>query len=125
MSSIQRLGPDDPRLSQIVIHNGTCYLSGQVGGVNGKLGDDIRQQTKETCDKIDTLLELAGTDKSCLVNCMIWVKNIKDDYAGMNEMYNEWIKDAKPTRACVESNMVFKKEGPQLLVEIQATAAMP
>ena len=110
-----------PRLSQIVIHNNTVYLSGQVG--NG--GPDIKAQTKETCDKIDALLELAGTDKTNLLQCMIWVKDIKNDYAGMNEVYNEWIKDGKPVRACVESNMVYKQEGVQLLVEIQAIAALP
>lgn len=120
-ANIQRLGPEDPRLSQIVIHNNTVYLSGQVG--NG--GPDIKAQTKETCDKIDALLELAGTDKTNLLQCMIWVKDIKNDYAGMNEVYNEWIKDGKPVRACVESNMVYKQEGVQLLVEIQAIAALP
>ena len=120
-ANIQRLGPEDPRLSQIVIHNNTVYLSGQVGSG----GADIKAQTKETCDKIDQLLSLAGTDKTNLLQCMIWVKDIKNDYAGMNEVYNEWIKDGKPVRACVESNMVYKQEGVQLLVEIQATAALP
>ena len=57
-ANIQRLGPEDPRLSQIVIHNNTVYLSGQVG--NG--GPDIKAQTKESCDKIDALFELAGTE---------------------------------------------------------------
>ncbi|CAL6412469.1 unnamed protein product [Bathycoccus prasinos] len=120
-NNIQRLGPADPRLSHIVIHNNTVYLSGQVGSG----GPDIKAQTKETCDKIDQLLTLAGTDKTNLLQCMIWVKDIKNDYAGMNEVYNEWIKDGKPVRACVESNMVYKQEGVQLLVEIQATAALP
>ena len=119
-NEIVRLLDEDPRFSEITIHNGIVYLCGQVGA-----GDDIRAQTKETIDEIDRLLALAGTDKTRLLNCTIWVKDIKNDYAGMNEIYNEWIKDGKPTRACVEANMVYKKEGAQLLVEIQATAALP
>ena len=83
-----------------------------------------RALTKETFSRLD-VGKLAGTDKTNLLQCMIWVKDIKNDYAGMNEVYNEWIKDAKPVRACVESNMVYKQEGVQLLVEIQAIAALP
>jgi enamine deaminase RidA (YjgF/YER057c/UK114 family) len=49
------------RMSQIVTHNGTVYLSGQVGD---DMNAGVEQQTRETLANIEHLLDLAGTDKS-------------------------------------------------------------
>ena len=48
------------RMSQIVAHNGTVYLSGQVGD---DMNAGVEQQTRETLANIEHLLDLAGTDK--------------------------------------------------------------
>lgn len=45
---------------QIVAHNGTVYLAGQVGD---DMNAGIEQQTRETLANIEHLLDLAGTDK--------------------------------------------------------------
>ena len=64
--------------------------------------------------------ETAGTDKSRLLTAMIWLKNIDEDFAAMNGVWNAWVDpDNKPVRACVEANMAR----PSILVEIQCTAA--
>ena len=116
-NDIQRLGTDDPRMSQVVIHNGVVYCSGQVG----PNFDTVREQTIETLERCEKLLELAGTDKSRLLTSMCWLRDIKDA-PEFNAVYNEWIDgENKPTRACVQAELAR----PALLVEVQVTAALP
>ena len=55
--TVQRL-QTNRRMSQIVIHNGTVYLAGQVGD---DLAAGIQQQTRETLANIEQLLAEAGS----------------------------------------------------------------
>jgi len=59
MSDIRRLDVDT-RVRHGVIHNGTVYLTGQVG-TPGRSAED---QMREVLDKIDSLLAKAGTDNT-------------------------------------------------------------
>jgi enamine deaminase RidA (YjgF/YER057c/UK114 family) len=105
-------------MSQTVIHNGIVYISGQVDPT--KTGD-IKGQTKDVLGKVDALLTEAGTDKSRLLTASIWVKDIEKDFAGMNDVWSEWVDaENKPVRATVEANMAR----PEILVEIQVSAAL-
>ena len=114
---ITRLGTDDPRMSQIVVHNGIVYLSGQVDEVEA----DVAGQTKSILNQIDKLLEQAGTDKSRLLTAKIWLKDINKDFRTMNEVWKAWVDpDNKPVRATVEANLAL----PEILVEVQVTAAL-
>lgn len=70
---------------------------------------------------ISTYLEEAGTDKSKLLTATIWVKDIKSDFASMNEVWNAWIDpNNKPVRATTEASLA----APNMLVEIQVSAAV-
>lgn len=81
----------------------------------------VTGQTQGTLAKIDSLLAQAGTDKKSLLTAQIWVKDIDRDFADMNKVWNEWIDpDNKPVRATVQANMAR----PNILVEIQVTAAI-
>jgi len=62
--SVQRQLTNE-RMSQIVTHNGTVYLAGQVGD---DMNAGIEQQTRETLANIERLLDLAGTDKHNLLS---------------------------------------------------------
>ena len=71
--------------------------------------------------KVDALLTEAGTDKSRLLTASIWVKDIEKDFAGMNDVWSEWIDaENKPVRATIEANMART----EILVEIQVSAAL-
>lgn len=116
--SIQRLNAG-PRFNQIAIHDGICYLSGQV--FRGAK-DDAGAQTRGILAQVDALLKEAGTSKSNILSCTIWLADIERDVAAMNAEWDKWVdKDNMPVRACVESKLVDS----EITVEIQATAAVP
>ena len=120
-SHIVRINTKDPRMSQVVVHraSSTVYLSGITGAEEG---DNVTLQTQNVLRKIDERLALAGTDKSQLLHCSIWLKDINRDFAAMNTVWNAWVDpDNKPARATVQSAMAR----PEILVEIQATATLP
>ena len=113
--SIQRLHTES-RYSEIVIHNGTVYLAGQLAD---DYRGDIRQQTRETLASIDRFLAEAGTDKSRILSVTIYLKDMAD-YAGLNEVYDAWVAEgAAPARACVEAKLY----DPRVLVEMMVVAA--
>lgn len=116
-ATIQRIGLDNPNMSQAVIHNGIVYISGQVDAT----ANDIQGQTKNVLSKIDSLLKESGTDKSKLLTASIWVKDIDKDFKDMNSVWSQWIDPKnKPVRATVEANMA----SPDILVEVQVSAAL-
>ena len=111
--AIRRIDPG-PRMSAIVIHNDTIYLAGQVGE-----GDTVAAQTRDTLAKIDQLLARAGTDKSKILQAIIWLADMSD-FAEMNEVWDAWIDPANPpARACGEARLA----APRYKVEIIITAA--
>ena len=60
------------RMSQMVIHNETIYLAGQVGDPSG----DIAEQTRSMLAKVDRLLAEAGSDKTKILQATIWVASL-------------------------------------------------
>jgi enamine deaminase RidA (YjgF/YER057c/UK114 family) len=117
MRNIVRIEPG-PRYSRAVIFNGMLFVAGQTAD---DLSQDIRGQTKETLAKIDAILAAAGADKSRLLTCQIWLKNISEDFNGMNEVWDMWTAPSEvPTRATAQCEMAE----PGILVEIIVTAAL-
>lgn len=117
MSEIQRIDSNQ-RLSRIVIHNGVAHIAGVT---SSDLSADIKAQTRDVLAKIDGYLEQAGTDKSRLLTVQIWLKDIEQDFDGMNEIWGEWAdKDNMPTRATCEAKLARDA----LLVEIIVSAAV-
>jgi enamine deaminase RidA (YjgF/YER057c/UK114 family) len=114
MAKISRTDPGSI-LSKAVEHHGFVYLQGVTAKDTGK---DIKDQTAEVLAQIDQLLEEHGTDKTQLLQALIWVKNIRDRDA-MNEVWAPWLpKDGAPARACVQAELA----NPSILVEIMVTA---
>jgi len=105
------------RMSQIVIHNGTVYLAGQVAKSSEA---DLQEQTRTTLEKIEGLLAKAGSDKEHLLSAIIYLRDIKD-FAAMNEVWDAWVAEGHaPARACVEARLAH----PELLVEISIVATV-
>jgi len=104
------------RMSRIVKHNGTIYLCGQVckDATQG-----IQEQTTSMLEKVDELLQQAGSDSSHILSATIYIKDMK--YFGeMNTVWESWLPEGHaPARACVEASMARDA----LLVEISVIAA--
>ncbi len=116
MSDITRINTNQ-RMSQAVIHNGTVWLAGQVGTQN----QSVAEQTTEILGKIDALLTQAGTDKTRILQAIIWMKSM-DDFAEMNGVWDAWVPEGHaPARAAGESALA----APGFTVEITVVAALP
>jgi enamine deaminase RidA (YjgF/YER057c/UK114 family) len=106
------------RLAGAVVHGNTVYLAGQVADDPTQ---DAEGQTADILRQIDALLAEAGTDKSRLLSCLVFLKDIRD-VGGMNRAWDAWLDAANPpARATVEAKLV----DPAWLVEITAIAALP
>jgi enamine deaminase RidA (YjgF/YER057c/UK114 family) len=114
--SIQRLHTEK-RYSEIVIHNATVYLAGQLAD---DYSGDIAEQTRQTLANIDRLLAEAGSDKAQILSLTIYLKDMAD-YAAMNTLWDAWVAEgAAPARACVEGKLY----DPRVLVEMMVVAAL-
>ena len=112
---IQRVHPG-PRMSEMVIHNETVYLSGQIADDGST---DVESQTRDVLRQIDALLAEAGTDRSKLLTATIYLADI-GTFAAMNQAWDAWVDPANaPARATVEARLA----APEYLVEIQVVAA--
>ncbi len=106
----------DQRLSEVAIHNGTIYLAGQI---SEGLEPDIGAQMSEVLGHVDRLLAEAGSDKTCILSCQIYLANM-DDFPGMNAVWDDWVAPGHtPPRATVETRLA----NPACLVEVVITAA--
>ena len=115
--NITRLGTERRRMSKIVIHNGTVYLCGQVAKDSGA---GIKEQTQTMLDKVDDLLEQAGSDRQHILSATIYIKDMQD-FTQMNAVWDDWVIEGySPARACVEASLAR----PELLVEISVVAAV-
>ena len=105
------------RLSEMAVHGGVCYLAGQVPA---DATQDIRGQTRQVLAAIDALLARAGSDKSRLLMCQIFLADL-NDFAGMNEVWEAWLPAGNaPPRATVLAQLAK----PKWRVEMVVTAAV-
>lgn len=105
------------RLSETAIHNETVYLAGQIADDTTQ---DIEGQTREVLAHVDRLLSEAGSDKTCILMCQIFIADMAD-FPGMNVVWDEWVAQGHtPPRATVEAKLA----NPACLVEIVVTAAL-
>jgi enamine deaminase RidA (YjgF/YER057c/UK114 family) len=103
------------RMSQSVIHNGTVYLAGQVGTP----GDNVTDQTRQCLDKVDALLAEAGSDKTRILQTVVWLADMAD-FAEMNAVWDAWVAPGHtPARACGEAALAT----PEYRVEFIVIAA--
>jgi enamine deaminase RidA (YjgF/YER057c/UK114 family) len=114
MSEITRHHVGD-RMSQIVTHNGTIYLAGQVGAP----GASVTEQSRACLEQVDTLLAEVGSDKTRILQCVIWLADMAD-FAEMNAVWDAWVAPGHtPARACGEAKLAT----PEYLVEFIVIAA--
>ncbi|MFZ6775369.1 RidA family protein [Undibacterium sp. Ji83W] len=113
--SIQRFHVG-PRLSETAIFNKVVYLAGQIPD---DASQDIAGQTAQVLAHIDRLLAEAGSDKSRILSCQIFLSDISL-ISGMNQVWDAWVAQGNtPPRATVEAKLA----NPAWLIEVVVTAA--
>ena len=104
------------RMSKVVEHNGTLYLSGLTNDEG-----DMKEQTAAVLAKAEAILNQYGSDKKHILSATIYLKDIDADFKDMNSVWDAWVeKGFAPARACVEAKMAREA----LLVEISIVAAV-
>jgi enamine deaminase RidA (YjgF/YER057c/UK114 family) len=105
------------RLSEIVVHNGTVYLAGEVPDDTSK---DATGQTEEVLAKIEKLLKQVGSDKTRILSAQIFLRDMAD-FAGMNAAWEKWVAaGCTPARATIQAKLA----NADYRVEIMAIAAL-
>jgi len=106
-----------PRMSEMAVHNGVCYLAGQVAR---DAWLDIGGQTRQVLAAIDTLLAQAGSDKSKILRAEIFLADMAD-FPAMNAVWDAWVAPGNtPPRATVQAALAK----PDWKIEIVFTAAV-
>ena len=125
MSNVTKVNPSPALpLSAATIHNGVVYVSGAVGfepGTTDLAGDDVASQCRQTLANIDAALADAGTSKQHVIRCGVYLKNIEQDFAAMNEVYIQWLGDHRPARSTIGAPLARA----DILIEIDCIAALP
>ncbi|MCW5636524.1 MAG: RidA family protein [Rubrivivax sp.] len=104
------------RLSEMAVHDGTVWLAGQVAEDGTQ---DIGGQTRQVLAAVDRLLARAGSDKSKIVMCQIYLADLAD-FAGMNAVWDAWVVPGHtPPRATVQAKLAR----PEWRIEVVVTAA--
>ena len=104
------------RLSEMVIHDNTIYLAGQVAD-DAKA--DAAAQVRQVLGQIDRLLAEAGSDKTRILAATIFLPSMAD-FPALNAAWEAWVPAGHcPARATVEAKLA----APDYKVEIQIIAA--
>lgn len=94
------LGP----YSQAIEANGMLFVSGQIPFVPATMtlvSDDVKDQTRQSLENVKAIVEAAGYSMKDVVKAGVFIKDM-NDFTSVNEVYNEYLGDVKPARACVE-----------------------
>ena len=65
---------------------------------------DIAAQCRSVFENVRTILEDAGSSWDRVVDVLVFLTNMKDDFAAYNAVYAEYFKDNQPARTTVEIN---------------------
>ena len=113
---IVRLPGLHPTRSRAVVHGGVVHA---VAVADAKVASTY-EQTRRALADLDATLAAAGTAKSRLLTCVVYIADMQQK-PEMNRAWDEWADRAcPPMRACVGATL----QGDSL-VEIVATAALP
>jgi 2-iminobutanoate/2-iminopropanoate deaminase len=89
--------------TQAVKANGFVYTAGQIpiDPTTGNIVDGgVTQQTRQVLENLKAVLQAAGSSLEQVVKATVFLKQMAD-FAAMNEVYAEYLSDAKPARSTV------------------------
>ena len=113
----------NPNLSPATKFGNLVFVSGQTGRhpTTGEVGKDIREQTRNTLERIKAVLTAAGTSLDNVLSAMVHLTR-RDDLAAYNGEHAKYFPTDKPARTTVT---VASLNSPDLLIEITVVACIP
>jgi enamine deaminase RidA (YjgF/YER057c/UK114 family) len=116
ISMIQRFSGLTATRSRAVVHDGLVFTV----AVSPDPDPGVYEQTRKALKRIDESLAMSGTDKSRVLQAIVYIADIKTKEE-MNRAWDEWVdRKNPPMRACLGVDLE-----PPHLVEIVMTAAKP
>lgn len=105
MRKITPAGGSDPDvpLSMGIVHEDTVFVSGQAAfdPETGEIvGDNIKEETAQTLDNVERVLESAGASLDDVVKTLVFLTDI-DDFDDMNEVYGQYFDEPYPARSAI------------------------
>jgi 2-iminobutanoate/2-iminopropanoate deaminase len=118
--------PMGPYSQAIVADGPTVYVSGQ-GPVDPATGElvlgSFREQAELALSNVGTLLEAAGSSWAHVVRVGIFLADL-GNFAELNEIYGQYVKDPYPARTTVEAGLPVR-DGKQMEIEVDCIAVVP
>ena len=111
--------PIGPYSQAIKAEGKFLFISGQIPftAERNLAGEDIKTQTHQAIKNIIAILKEAGLTVDNVVKTTVLLKDM-NDFAVMNEIYNEYFGESKPARAAFQVARLPK----DVLIEIEAIA---
>jgi 2-iminobutanoate/2-iminopropanoate deaminase len=116
------LAAANPNLSPAIRFGDLIFVAGQTGRhpVSGTVGKGVAEQTNYALQRVQKILEVAGTSLENVLTVTTHLTK-REDLAAYNQEYAKFFPDNKPARTTVAAMLNF----PELLVEITVTACIP
>lgn len=108
------IGPRDPKTNATV--GGPVY-----DDQHKPLKYDVKAQTEQVLRNIETILKESGCTMEDVFDVSAFLIDMRNDFAGFNEVYNKWFGHIKPARTTVQ---VEALPGP-IAVELKVVAKVP
>ena len=105
--------------SQAIKTGNLIFTSGQIPfTAEGKLvSADVKEQTLQSLQNLKNILEKAETGMDNIIKCTVFISDM-DQFAQVNEVYQQFFNEPYPARSCVEVARLPK----DVKVEIEAIA---
>lgn len=106
--------------SQAVVHQGLLYSSGQIAlsPETGELtGNTAKEQMQQCLKNLGFVLQEGGAEIKTILKVVIFLRDM-NDFAAVNEVYQQWLGDHRPARSTVAVYGLPKNA----LVEIECIA---
>lgn len=90
--------------SVAVEYGNLIYSSGQIplNREGNIVGTDIKEQTRQTIENLKNILEENNSSLANVLKTTVYLKDM-NEFAGMNEVYNEYFAQSAPARSTLEA----------------------
>ena len=84
---------------------GSSEIPGVTLNAEGNIQSyDIEAQCRSVFENVRTILEEAGSSWDRIVDVLVFLTDMKRDFAAYNRLYAEYFRDNQPTRTTIEIN---------------------